>query len=86
MVRDVSVIELGEGTDNLVLGSSIVRKLEEDALIPNDIGIHAYSGSTAKEKIQTVNKYPEHKLKTLVIQDGTNNILKHKKSAASMLN
>ena len=35
-------------------------------------------GSTTKEKIAVLEKYPEKELKTVVLQYGTNSILKQK--------
>ena len=65
-------------TENLFLGSSLVKNLVNDNSIPQDICIHAYRGSTTKEKIALLEKYPEKELKTVVLQDGTNSILKQK--------
>ena len=66
---------------NIVLGSSIVAKLEIDATIPSNCSIHAYRGSTTKEKIKGLEKYNQKKIKTLILQDGTNKIFKNDKSA-----
>ena len=65
-----------ENTENLILGSSLVKNLVNDNSIPQDICIHAYRGS--KEKIAVLEKYPEKELKTVVLQDGTDSILKQK--------
>ena len=56
----------------------MVKNLVNDNSIPQDICIHAYRGSTTKEKIAVLEKYPEKELKTVVFQDGTNSILKQK--------
>ena len=48
-----------------------------DKPIPKDITTHAYCGSTTSEKLSVLDSYPEKKLKTFVLQDGTNAIAKH---------
>ena len=48
-----------------------------DKSIPKDITTHAYRGSTTSEKLSVLDSYPEKKLKTVVLQDGTNAIAKH---------
>ena len=42
---------------NIILGSSIIGKLETDKTIPTDIIVHAYRGSTI-EKLEMLKKYP----------------------------
>ena len=69
----------------MVLGSSIIGKLESDATIPLDTAIHAYRGPTTKEKIKVVEKYECKKLKTLILQDGTNTVSKFHKSCDEIL-
>ena len=56
----------------------MVKNLVNDNSIPQDICIHAHRESTTKEKIAVLEKYPEKELKTVVLQDGTNSILKQK--------
>ena len=60
---------------NLVLGSNIVASLWKDRSVPQDIAIHGCRGATTEKKISFVEKYPDIKLKTVVVQDGTNSIL-----------
>ena len=67
-----------------VFGSSIVAKLEEDKSLSRDCSVHAYRGSTKKEKLKILDDYPNKKLKTFILQDGTNNILKVNKSAGDI--
>ena len=43
--------------------------------MPQDIGIHAYRGSTTLEKMEVLKQYPETILKTVNLEDGTNAIL-----------
>ena len=67
---------------NLVLGSSIIAKLEFDKTIPIDCAVHPYRGSTTNEKLKIVGEYEDRKIETLILQGGTNNVLKyHQKSA-----
>ena len=77
-VRTFKVIPLPERTGNLILGSSIVKNMAGDRTIPTDIVTHAYRGSTTSEKIQILDQYPNRKMKTVVLQDGTNTIVKNK--------
>ena len=51
---------------NLVIGSSLVKRIVDDNSIPTDIGIHAYPGSTTEEKHSVLTKCPEKQLKTVV--------------------
>ena len=76
-VRSFQNFPVKEGTCNLVLGSSVVKKLAFDKTLPKDTEVHGYSGSTTLEKIEVLSKYQAVKLKSCVIQDGTNAILKH---------
>ena len=77
-VRTIKVIPLPERTGNLILGSSIVKNMAGNRTIPTDIVTHAYRGSTTSEKIQILDQYPNRKMKTVVLQDGTNTIVKNK--------
>ena len=38
--------------NNIVFGSSIAAKLAEDKSLPHDFSVHAYRGSTTKEKLK----------------------------------
>ena len=57
LIRDFPKKELSPECENLVIGSSIIDKLEIDKPIPIDCAIHAYSGSTTNKKIKVLNKY-----------------------------
>ena len=76
-VRTFRSFPIYDHTENLILGSSIVKNLVHDKSIPKDITTHAYRGSTTSEKLLVLDSYPEKKLKTVVLQDGTNAIAKH---------
>ena len=67
-----------ENRENFLLGGGLIKNLVNDNSIPQDIWIHAYRVSTTKEKIAVLEKYPERELKTVVLQDRTNSILKRK--------
>ena len=75
-VREFNEIPIREEANNLVMGSSIVRRLATDRSIPADVQILAYSGSTTKEKMKIIDNYEEKNIKTFLLQDGTNAILK----------
>ena len=75
-VRSFKPFAFSDDCQNLILGSSIVRKLRDDSL-PMDVTIHAYSGSTTREKIEVVDKYSERQLRSIILQDGTNSVLKN---------
>ena len=68
--------QLKETHKNLVIGSSLVSRLNNDPSFPNDCTIHAYRGSTTKETIAIFEKYTSKKLDTVIHQDGTNALLK----------
>ena len=70
--------------NNIVFGSSITAKLEEDKILDHDCSVHAYGGSTTKEKLKILDVYPNKKLETFTLKDGTNNILKFNKSAGDI--
>ena len=59
-----------------ILGNSIFRKLESDGAIRTDITVHAYRGSTTIEKLELLKKYPETKMKTVILQVGKKCFLK----------
>ena len=75
-VREFQNYVLKEKQTNLVIGSSIVSNLWKDKTIPEDIAIHGYRGAGTEEKIKVIEKYDGKKLNTVIIQDGTNSILK----------
>ena len=77
--------EFEEQEVNLLSGSSIRAKLQEDETIPIDIAVHGYRGSTTKEKIKIVEQYESKKLKTLILQDCTNSIVKFDKNCDEVM-
>ena len=79
-VNKFNIFFLKETQTNLVLGSNIIANLREDKSIPQDVAIHGYRGSTTDEKLAILEKFPDRKLKTVVLQDETNSILKRKSS------
>ena len=82
MLRTFPKQPLQKENNNLVIGSSIIAKLEDDKSIPADCNIHAHRGSKTNEKLKVLNSHEDKKMKTIIIQDGTNNVLKHGKNAS----
>ena len=64
-VREFNEIPIREEANNLVMGSSIVRRLATDRSIPADVQILAYSGSTTKEKMKIIDNYEEKNIKNI---------------------
>ena len=56
-VSDFQKISIKDVNENLVIGSSIIGKLERDTTIPADIGVHAYRGSITNEKLRVLKDY-----------------------------
>ena len=56
-----------------------------DRSIPEDVSVHAYKGSTTQEKLALMEQYPDLKMKTVLLQDGTNSILRNKNKDISEL-
>ena len=83
-VREYDLIDLQDNCTNLILGSSIIAKLQTDNTIPSDIAIHPYRRSTTKEKIAIVEKYSERKMHSVVLQDATNSFLKFDRKPADV--
>ena len=75
IVRTFPIIETPRRQKNINLGSSIIKKLETDKIIPTDFTVHAYRGSII-EKLKLLKKYPKTKMKTVILQGGTNSFLK----------
>ena len=71
-VKEYDLIDPPDICTTLILGSSIIAKLQTDNTIPSDIAIPPYSGSTAKEKIDIVENYSERKMHSVVLHDSTN--------------
>ena len=63
---------------NNVIGSTIIGKMEIDISIPIACVIHAHRCFTTNKKIKLLRQYEG---KYSIFQDGTDNILKHGKSA-----
>ena len=76
LVRDFPKKELSPECENLVIGSSVIGKVEIDKPIQIECGIQADRGSTTNKNIKVCNKYDPKIIRTLVIQGGTNNVLK----------
>ena len=71
---DVKVLN----TKNLVLGSTIVKRISTD-IFSEKVPIHAYPGSKTENKNEIVEKYKIlTPLVSLVLQDATNKSLKEK--------
>ena len=83
-VRVFKPFSVPEGTTNIVIGSSINGKLADDPSIPQDTATHAYRGSTLFEKTKVVLNYRPTKMKTVVLQDGTNSLLKTNESTEDL--
>ena len=77
-VRTFNNFFLKETQQNLVLGSSIVAHLSKDKTIPQDVAIHGYQGSSTREKIAVLKNISRKQMKTVVLQDGSNSLLKKK--------
>ena len=77
-VRTFPIFNFPENTENLFLGSSLIKNLVNIFSIPQDICIHAYRYSTTKKGVAVLAKYPEKELKTVVLQNRNNSILKQK--------
>ena len=75
-VRELKCFTIKDEQKNLVIGSSLVKNFVWDHTIPQDIGIHAYRGSTTLEEMEVLKQYPEIKLKTVILHDGANTIAK----------
>ena len=53
MVKTFPIIETPPpGDKNFILGSSIIGNVEIDKIIPTDITVHEYRGSTTIEKLE----------------------------------
>ena len=77
-IRKFETLKIEKKTENFLIGSSIIKHVARDRTFPQDCSIHAYSGSTTKEKLQFLQGYDQKKMKTVILQDGTNAILKQK--------
>ena len=62
-----------------------MKLLTKDSSILLNISIHSYPGSTTEEKITIVDNYAERKLKTIIVQDGTNSLLKSRNACVDDL-
>ena len=84
-VRSFQAFDIREKRTNLVIGSSLVKNLMNARSIPEDVSVHAYKGSTTQEKLALMEQYPNLKMKTVLLQDGTNSILRNKNKDISEL-
>ena len=80
-VKDIALIPLKNETENLVFGCSVIAKLKNDRHIPNDSANTAYRASSTEEKIIVLSKFDKLNLKTLILQDDTNWVLKSNKTS-----
>ena len=80
LVRYFRKKELSPECENLVIGSSKIGKLEIDKFFPINCAIHAFQGLLSTKK--SLNKYDPEKIRTLVIQEGSNNVLKNNSKSA----
>ena len=78
-VRRFEPKEVPTKTQNLFIGSSLVKNSVVDSTIPEDICVHDYRGSTTCEKVEVVKQLPKTVIKAVLNQDGTNSILKENK-------
>ena len=62
-----------------------MKPLTKDSNIPLDVSMHSYHGSTTKEKITVVDNYSERKLKIIIVQVGTNSLLKSRNASVDDL-
>ena len=84
-VRSFQAFPVKDNTTNLIIGSSIVKNLVNDRSFPADVEVHAYRGSTTLEKLQILEQYDQKKMKTVVLQDGSNAILKNKSCSLDII-
>ena len=66
-----------DDSKSLILGSSITARIRAETM-PNDTIIHSIRGSSTEDKIKVLSKYPSTELENVIVQDGTNSILKSK--------
>ena len=84
-VRSFQAFDIREKTTNIVMGSSLMKNMMNDRSIPEDVSMHAYRRSTTLEKLALMQQYPDLKMKTVLLQDGTNSILRNKNTDISEL-
>ena len=77
-IRKFETLKIEEKTENFLIGSGIIKHLARDRTFPQDCSIHAYRDSTTKEKLQLLQGYDQKKMKTVILKDWTNAILKQK--------
>ena len=62
-----------------------MKRISRD-IFPEDVSIHAYPGSKTEDKIEIVKKYKiSTPLVSLVLQDGTNTILKETEKSVQQI-
>ena len=76
-IREFEPFKLPDEFEVLILGSSITARIRTETR-PNDTIILSYSGSSTAEEIKVLSNYPSTELKYVMVQDGTNSILKSK--------
>ena len=80
----MALIPSNKEMENLVFGSSIIAKLENDRNINNESAIHVYRGSSTNEKIIVLSKYDTRNLKSLILPDHTNSVLESNKTSGEL--
>ena len=58
-IRKFETLKIEEKTENFLIGSSNIKHLARDRTFPQDCSIHAYPGSTTKEKLQLLHCYDQ---------------------------
>ena len=76
-IREFETFKLPDEFEILILGSSITARIRTETR-PNDTIFHSCRGSSTAEKIKVLSNYPSTELKCVMVQDGTNSILKSK--------
>ena len=83
-VRGFQLFVFTEKDQNVVMGSSIVKKLMDDSL-PGDVFVHAYSGSTTSKNLKSLTNTQRKKLRTIILQNGTKALFENANKPVSKL-
>ena len=83
-IRDFPNKEVESSTSNLIVGSGHLRFIRHREL-PCDVQVHSYRRSTSKEKMRIPNKYDNHELNSVTIQEGTNSLLNDHRPIANLV-
>ena len=83
LVKPMNPLPVNSNTENLINGSSIIKRIPNESL-PEDVEIHAHSGSISSQKLENLRNYRlERPLQSLTIQDGINTILENREKNVS---